>query len=85
MIVIRSHIIPFGGYSAVTIWPFVFVREGYAKEDSAKYERTLNHEKIHGRQQLEMLLVLFYVWYLVEWLVECSVRFLEEGLQEHFF
>ena len=52
MIIIRNNLIPFRGYSAVTIWPIVFVRRG------AWYSRnTDRHERIHGRQQLEMLLV----------------------------
>ncbi|WP_317127938.1 hypothetical protein [Hyunsoonleella flava] len=29
----------------------------------------INHEKIHLRQQLELLIVLFYVWYIIEFLV----------------
>jgi hypothetical protein len=28
----------------------------------------INHEKIHLRQQLELLILPFYVWYLVEYL-----------------
>ena len=52
MIVIRNNLIPFRGYSAVTIWPFIFVRR------SAWYSNdTDRHERIHGRQQLEMLLI----------------------------
>ena len=74
MIVIKSNIIPFSGYSAIALWPFIFVRKGYAKDDPVRYGRMLNHEKIHCRQQLEMLLVLFYVWYLVEWLYR-SIEF----------
>ena len=52
MIVIRNNIIPFPGYKAITIWPFIFVRK------SAWYSNdTDRHEHIHGRQQLEMLLI----------------------------
>ncbi|MPR33090.1 hypothetical protein [Salmonirosea aquatica] len=29
----------------------------------------LNHERIHLRQQLEMGFILFYVWYLTEYLI----------------
>lgn len=49
-------------YPAIAIYPFVFVRR-----DSVNAER-LNHEMIHIRQQLEMLIVFAYVWYLVEFL-----------------
>jgi len=52
MIVIRNNIIPFPGYKAITIWPFIFVRR------SAWYDiDTDRHERIHGRQQMEMLLI----------------------------
>ena len=68
MIVIKNDIIPFKGYAAVTIWPFIFVREGYAKDDPAKYGVMLNHERIHGSQQLEMLVVFFFLWYFFEWI-----------------
>ena len=33
----------------------------------------MNHEEIHGRQQKEMLVLLFYVWYFVEWLVRLAL------------
>lgn len=34
---------------------------------------TLNHELIHTEQMKEMLYVLFYVWYGVEWLVRLII------------
>lgn len=34
----------------------------------------LNHERIHTRQQLEMLFVFFYLWYGVEWLVRLIIH-----------
>lgn len=45
----------------IAIWPFVFVR---TKKPS---KSLLNHERIHLRQQLEMLIIPFYVWYIFEW------------------
>lgn len=29
----------------------------------------INHERIHLRQQLELLVIPFYIWYFVEYLV----------------
>lgn len=65
MKIVRNSVIPFEGFKAVTIFPFIFVREGaeFTVED-------YNHERIHGRQQIEMLIVPFFVWYLVEWVVK---------------
>lgn len=47
--------------SGIALWPFVLVR---TKTPTLVL---LNHERIHLRQQIEMLVLFFYVWYLVEW------------------
>ena len=47
----------------IALWPFVLVK-------TKTPEKTiLNHERIHLRQQIEMLVLPFYVWYLLEWLI----------------
>ena len=46
---------------AITLWPFIISR-------NKMNEQTLNHEKIHIRQQQEMLVVFFYVLYVYYWL-----------------
>ena len=61
MKIIYNKIIPFKGYKAITIWPFIFSR-------SELNEIDINHEKIHGRQQLELLIVFFFIIYLIEWI-----------------
>lgn len=67
MLTVRNNIIPFKGFTALTLWPFVFVR----KDEEQNYTHIVErHETIHGEQQKEMLIVLFYLWYLVEWLVK---------------
>lgn len=50
---------------AIVLFPFVFIRY---PEDHYN-ERLLNHERIHIRQQLELLVLPFYVWYLVEYVL----------------
>ena len=30
----------------------------------------INHEKIHWHQQLEMLVIPFYIWYFIEWIIK---------------
>ena len=67
MLTVRNNIIPFKGFTALTLWPFVFVR----KDEEQNYTHIVErHETIHGEQQKEMLIVLFYLWYLAEWLVK---------------
>lgn len=54
MIIVRNDTIPFRGFIAITLWPFIFVR----RQAWAKFTNdTIRHERIHGRQQVEMLLV----------------------------
>ena len=66
MRIVFNRIIPFKGYYAMCLWPFVFVR----KEIQSRYgEVTENHERIHGEQQKELLVLPFLLWYGAEWLV----------------
>lgn len=46
---------------AITLWPFIICR-------GKMNEVTLNHEKIHIRQQSELLVLGFYVLYAYYWL-----------------
>jgi hypothetical protein len=50
--------------SAITLWPFVIVRE----KGQLKNQVLINHEKIHLRQQIELLIIFFYLWYGLEYL-----------------
>lgn len=55
-----------GGF---TFFPWIILRERY--RDDPRYkdinDKTLRHESIHIKQQGELLVLLFYIWYLVEW------------------
>ena len=52
------------GYRAITLYPFIFVRNA-----SDKYDKVLiNNERIHLRQQKELLVILFYIWYFLDFL-----------------
>lgn len=50
MIIVENNIIPFKGFCAMTIYPFIFVRKDCTRTDR---EKVLNHEFIHGRQQTD--------------------------------
>ena len=65
MKLVYNNIIPFKGYLAMCVFPFIFVR----KDARALKTTDINHETIHGKQQIEMLWVLFFVWYGIEWFV----------------
>ena len=61
ILIVFKYIIP-KGFRGLTIFPFVFLSK---KEDRNNFI-FLNHEKIHIKQQIEMLIIPFYLWYLVE-------------------
>lgn len=72
MITVKNNIIPLKGFTAITLWPFIFVRKDEKKYYTDAVER---HEHIHGEQQKEMLIVFFLLWYGVEWLIKlCYYR-----------
>lgn len=51
--------------AAMAIYPFILLKRKEYKGDLM----LLNHEKIHHRQQIELLFILFYVLYLINYLV----------------
>ena len=53
MKIVKCSWFPFAGYKAITIWPFIIVRRSMAWSFT---EYDYNHECIHGRQQVEMML-----------------------------
>ena len=65
-IIIENSIIPkllsvFITINAITLWPFVISRTRFNK-------LVLDHEKIHIRQQQELLIIGFYIMYVFYWL-----------------
>jgi hypothetical protein len=63
MILISKYLIP-KGYSAITIFPFIVLKYDRLKSDIV----LINHEKIHLRQQLELLFIPFYLFYAIEFI-----------------
>lgn len=53
MKIIYNKIIPFKGYLAMCVFPFIFVR----KDARNLTVNDINHEKIHGMQQIETHIV----------------------------
>ncbi|MCO5248056.1 MAG: hypothetical protein M9887_03790 [Chitinophagales bacterium] len=52
--------------ASITIFPFIFIRNEQLRANTI----LINHEKIHIRQQIEMLILLFYLWYVIEFLMK---------------
>ena len=47
--------------NAMSLWPFVVLSDKRLRYDEA----LINHERIHLRQQIELLIIPFYVWYVI--------------------
>ncbi|WP_235946477.1 hypothetical protein [Flavobacterium silvaticum] len=62
-VVISKYLVP-KGFRGITLFPFIFLRE----KSHASDKIILNHERIHLKQQLEMLILLFYIWYGLEFM-----------------
>ncbi len=59
-VVVLSNLHP----NAMAIYPFILLRNQAKKQD----KELINHEKIHLKQQLELLLLPFYILYLLNYL-----------------
>jgi len=65
MKIIYNSILPPKGYKAINLFGILFVR----KDASPLREKDINHENIHTRQIVELLGILFYIWYGIEWVI----------------
>ena len=63
MIIVCQKILKNTKISGITLFPFFFLRNVKDKGNKT----LINHEKIHLRQQVELLLIFFYIWYLIEY------------------
>ncbi|GAL69120.1 hypothetical protein JCM19301_183 [Jejuia pallidilutea] len=64
MIVVFKYLVP-KGYTGISIYPFIILNNRAILSSKT----LINHEKIHLRQQLELLVVPFYLWYVLEFLI----------------
>lgn len=68
--IVYNKLIPFKGYSAITLLFWMFVRKG---TNISKH--TINHENIHFEQEKELLFVLFYIIYCIEYIIKVIITF----------
>ncbi|WP_109302693.1 hypothetical protein [Aquimarina sp. AU474] len=52
-------------FVGIALWPFIVVKEPFLKQDEA----FINHERIHLRQQAELLVLPFYFLYFAEYII----------------
>jgi len=63
-LIAAKYLIP-KGYRGLALFPFVFVKHSLDKKNPV----FVNHERIHLRQQFELLVIPFFLWYFMEFLV----------------
>ncbi|GBF22097.1 hypothetical protein C21_04290 [Arenibacter sp. NBRC 103722] len=70
MILVFKHLF-YKNYVGLSLWPFIILKNSSLKKDAT----LLNHEKIHLRQQRELLIVPFYFLYLLEGIIRYLIHF----------
>lgn len=63
-LIVAKYLIP-KGYRGMAVFPFILIKY-YKDQVNVVF---LNHEKIHLRQQLEMLVIPFFIWYVLEYII----------------
>ena len=65
MFVVVNKFILAKHFDGVVLWPFIVVK----RKELIKDPVFMNHERIHLRQQLELLIVFFFIWYFFEYFI----------------
>jgi hypothetical protein len=63
-VIVSKYLIP-KGFRGITLFPFIIVSEQDLKQNPVM----IHHEKIHIRQQIELLIFPFFIWYGLEFLI----------------
>lgn len=50
---------------AMALYPFIIINSEHLRNNKV----LINHERIHIRQQAEMLIIFFYLWYFTEYFI----------------
>lgn len=63
MIIVSKILLKNTKINGIALFPFILLKSKLDKKNII----LLNHEKIHLRQQAEMLIIFFYLWYVLEY------------------
>ncbi len=61
-VIINRFLLP-KKFAGIALWPFLIIKDKALKADFI----FMNHECIHLRQQIELLVIPFYLWYIIEY------------------
>lgn len=63
---------PFMSIKGIMLFPFIIIKERY--RDIPYFNKLkpilINHETIHFKQAVEMLIIPFYIFYILEWIIK---------------
>lgn len=76
MIIVKNKIIPFGSYTTINLFGILFTKSDYLSPI------TINHERIHTKQMLELFIVGYYLWYIIEYII---VRFCHKKQNDAYY
>jgi hypothetical protein len=65
MVIISKYFF-YRNYVGLSLWPFIILKNPELSKDRV----LINHERIHLRQQEELFILPFYLWYLLEWFLK---------------
>jgi len=58
----------------ISLFPVIILREKYRDSEEKfwieRAKQVINHESIHFQQAIELGVIPFYVWYVLEWLLK---------------
>ena len=55
----------------ITLYPFIFLKKSYVDTMTPEeLKKTINHESIHIKQEAQLLVIFFYLWYGIEYLIK---------------
>lgn len=63
-IIYNKHFPP-KGFGAINLFGLIIARKGYGELNDIEK----NHERIHTRQMLELIIIFFYIAYIFEWII----------------
>lgn len=70
---------PFGKFTGIALFGTLYLKiDDFDKRQILKYPSikltTIEHERIHKRQQQHLLYIFFYIWYVIEWFIRIFVN-----------
>ena len=65
MIVLVNRYLLRKNFLGITLWPVIILKKKELRLDTV----FINHEKIHLQQQIELLILVFYLWYIIEYII----------------